>query len=71
MHLFKLTDEQLTQILINDLNLSCTKHSETKDTNVDFSFNDKFKLSYAELVEIVGKARSAGPRLLSCPINQN
>jgi len=71
MHLFKLTDQQLTQMLIDDLNLSSMKHSETKDTNINFGFNDKFELSYAELIEIIGKARSAGPRLLSSPINQN
>lgn len=71
MHLFKLTDEQLTQILIDALDLSFMKHSETKDTNIDFSFNDKFELSYAELIEIVGKARAAGPRLLSSSVNQN
>jgi len=71
MHLFKLTDEQLTQILIDDLNLSFMKHSETKDTNIDFNFDDKFELSYAELVEIIGKARAAGPRLLSSQVNQN
>lgn len=70
MHLFKLTDEQLTQILIDDLDLSFMKYSETKDTNLDFSFNDKFELSYAELIEIVGKARAAGPRLLSSLNNQ-
>lgn len=71
MHLFKLTDEQLTQILLNDLSQSSNKHSETKDSNISFNFDDKFDLSYAELIQIIGKARAAGPRLLSSLDNQN
>lgn len=65
MHLFKLTDEQLTHILISDLNQSRKKHSETKDSNSDFKFDDKFEVSYAELIQIIGKARAVGPKLIS------
>lgn len=71
MHLFKLSDEQLTQILLNDLNQSSKKPSETKESDNDFSYNDKFELSYAELIQIIGKARAAGPRLLFSLNNQN
>ncbi|OEY95967.1 hypothetical protein BJD20_12720 [Acinetobacter proteolyticus] len=70
MHLFKLSDEQLTQILLSGLNQSSKKHSETKDSDIDFSFDDKFELSYAELIQIIGKARAAGPRLLFSLNNQ-
>lgn len=50
MHLFKLTDEQLTHMVLPE-------RFKTKE-------HDKIELTFDELVEIVSKARTAGPRLV-------
>ncbi len=65
MHLFKLTNEQLTQILIPKRFVPPTPE-EFKDRNMVYVFDseDKFELTYDELVEIIGKARQAGPRMI-------
>ncbi|MFW2055719.1 hypothetical protein ACPC5U_13145 [Acinetobacter haemolyticus] len=65
MHLFKLTDEQLTQILIPKRFVPPTP-SEYEGKNMVYVFDseDKFELTYDELVEIIGKARLAGPQLI-------
>jgi len=49
MHLFKLTDEQLTKMILPE-------RYKTEE-------HEKFELTYDELIEIVSKARTAGPRL--------
>lgn len=40
--------------------------AELEGTNVEYVFDseDKFELSYDELLEIIGKARLAGPQLI-------
>lgn len=65
MHLFKLTNEQLAQILIPKRFVH-EKHIELKGKNVEYVFDseDKFELTYDELLEIIGKARLAGPQLI-------
>lgn len=65
MHLFKLTNEQLAQILIPK-RFVAEKPPEMKDKNVVYLFDseDKFELTYDELVEIISKARLAGPQLI-------
>lgn len=50
MHLFKLTDEQLTQMVLPE--------------RFKIDEHDKIELTFEELVEIVSKARTAGPRLV-------
>ncbi|MGR0306584.1 hypothetical protein [Acinetobacter beijerinckii] len=65
MHLFKLTNEQLAQILIPKRFVP-EKPPELKGQNVEYVFDhsDRFDLSYDELVEIISKARLAGPQLI-------
>ena len=65
MHLFKLTDEQLTQMLIPErfVKFTPTEH-ECKNMIYVFNKDDSFNLTYDELVEIVRKARQAGPRMI-------
>ncbi|ENX06491.1 hypothetical protein [Acinetobacter courvalinii] len=65
MHLFKLTNEQLAQILIPKRFVP-EKPSELEGKNVEYVFDseDKFELTYDELLEIIGKARLAGPQLI-------
>ncbi|WP_336937881.1 hypothetical protein [Acinetobacter modestus] len=65
MHLFKLTNEQLAQILIPKRFVP-EKPPELEDKNVEYVFDhsDRFDLSYDELVEIISKARLAGPQLI-------
>ncbi|OEC92716.1 hypothetical protein [Acinetobacter sp. YK3] len=65
MHIFKLTNEQLAQILIPKRFVP-EKPAELKGKNVEYVFDseDKFELTYDELVEIIGKARLAGPQLI-------
>lgn len=65
MHLFKLTDEQLAQILIPKRFIPPTP-PELIDKNMEYAFDndDKFELTYHELVEIISKARLAGPKLI-------
>lgn len=60
-----LTDEQLTQKLI-PARFIPEKPEELKDKNVVYVFDssDSFNLTYDELVEIIGKARMAGPRMV-------
>ncbi|KAB1852309.1 hypothetical protein F4W09_15020 [Acinetobacter tandoii] len=65
MHLFKLTDEQLTQILIPKRFVPPTPSVlERKGMVYVFDSEDKFELTYDELVEIISKARMAGPKLI-------
>ncbi|KOR15264.1 hypothetical protein ABW55_09570 [Acinetobacter sp. C15] len=65
MHLFKLTDEQLAQILIPKRFIPHTP-PELIGKNMEYLFDsdDKFELTYDELVEIISKARLAGPKLI-------
>ncbi|MGZ7881817.1 hypothetical protein [Acinetobacter soli] len=66
MHLFKLTDEQLAQILIPNRFFSPTPPKLIgKSMDYVFDSDDKFELTYDELVEIISKARLAGPKLVS------
>ena len=60
-----LTDEKLTQQLI-PARFIPENPEELKDKNVVYVFDssDSFNLTYDELVEIVGKARKAGPRMI-------
>ena len=65
MHLFKLTDQQLTQILIPERFVPPTPPEyEGKNMVYVFDSDDKFELTYDELVEIISKARQAGPRMI-------
>lgn len=65
MHLFKLTDEQLTQMLIPERFVPPTPPEyEGKNMVYVFDSKDKFELTYDELVEIIRKARQAGPRMV-------
>ncbi|ENX03641.1 hypothetical protein F900_00735 [Acinetobacter modestus] len=66
MHLFKLTDQQLTQMLIPKRFIPPTP-PEYQDKNMAYVFDseDSFNLTYDELVEIISKARQAGPRMAS------
>ncbi|MFW2160858.1 hypothetical protein ACG93T_05660 [Acinetobacter beijerinckii] len=65
MHLFKLTDEQLTQMLIPKRFVPITPPGyEGKNMVYVFDSEDKFELTYDELVEIISKARQAGPRMI-------
>jgi len=65
MHLFKLTNEQLAQMLIPKRFVP-EKPPELEGKNMVYVFDseDKFELTYDELVEIIGKARLAGPQLI-------
>lgn len=65
MHLFKLTDEQLAQILIPKRFVPPTP-VELVGKNMEYTFDsdDKFELTYDEVVEIISKARLAGPKLI-------
>lgn len=65
MHLFKLTDQQLTQMLIPKRFVPPTlpEHGG-KNMIYVFDSEDKFELTYDELVEIISKARQAGPRMI-------
>lgn len=65
MHLFKLTDEQLAQLLIPKRFVPPTP-AELVGKNMKYTFDsdDKFELTYDELVEIISKARLAGPKLI-------
>ena len=65
MHLFKLTNEQLAQMLIPKRFVP-EKPPELEGKNVEdvFDQSDRFDLSYDELVEIISKARLAGPQLI-------
>ena len=60
-----LTDQQLTQQLIPTRFVPETP-DELKDKNVVYIFDseDSFNLTYDELVEIVSKARLAGPKMI-------
>lgn len=65
MHLFKLTDEQLAQMLIPERFVPPTPPEyEGKNMVYVFDSEDKFELTYDELVEIIRKARQAGPRMV-------
>lgn len=50
MHLFKLTDEQLTKMILPE--------------RYKMEEHDKLELTFEELVEIISKARQAGPRMI-------
>ncbi|MDH0562221.1 hypothetical protein [Acinetobacter courvalinii] len=65
MHLFKLTNEQLAQMLIPKRFVP-EKPPELEGKNMVYVFDseDKFELTYDELVEIIAKARLAGPQLI-------
>lgn len=65
MHIFKLSNEQLAQILIPKRFVP-VKPAELEGKNVEYVFDseDKFELTYDELLEIIGKARLAGPQLI-------
>lgn len=65
MHLFKLTNEQLAQMLIPKRFVP-EKPPELEGKNMVYVFDseDKFELTYDELVELIGKARLAGPQLI-------
>lgn len=65
MHLFKLTDEQITQLLIPKRFVPPTPPEyEGKNMVYVFDSEDKFELTYDELVEIISKARMTGPKLI-------
>ncbi|WP_333661057.1 hypothetical protein [Acinetobacter sp.] len=65
MHLFKLSNEQLTQLLIPKRFVPpIPPELEGKNLEYIFDSSDKFELTYDELLEIISKARSAGPRLI-------
>ena len=65
MHLFKLTDEQLAQMLIPERFVPPTPPEyEGKNMVYVFDSEDSFNLTYDELVEIIRKARQAGPRMV-------
>ena len=65
MHLFKLTDEQLTQMLIPERFVPPSPPEyEGKNMVYVFDSEDSFNLTYDELVEIIRKARQAGPRMV-------
>ncbi|WP_212388872.1 hypothetical protein [Acinetobacter junii] len=65
MHLFKLTDEQLTQMLIPERFVPPTPPEyEGKNMVYVFDSEDSFNLTYDELVEIIRKARQAGLRMV-------
>ncbi|WHP05809.1 hypothetical protein QLH32_17680 [Acinetobacter corruptisaponis] len=65
MHLFKLSNEQLTQLLIPKRFVPpIPPELEGKNLEYVFDSSDKFELTYDELLEIISKARSAGPRLI-------
>lgn len=65
MHLFKLTDEQLTQMLIPERFVPPTPPEyEGKNMVYVFDSEDSFNFTYDELVEIIRKARQAGPRMV-------
>jgi len=65
MHLFKLTDQQLTQMLIPKRFVPPTPPEyEGKNMVYVFDSEDKFELTYDELVEIISKARQAGPKMI-------
>ncbi|OTG70551.1 hypothetical protein B9T38_11845 [Acinetobacter sp. ANC 4218] len=59
------TDKELTQKLIPERFIP-PKPPELEGKNVEYIFDseDSFNLTYDELVEIVGKARLAGPRMV-------
>ena len=65
MHLFKLSNEQLAQLLIPKRFIPI-KPKELEGKNVEYLFDseDKFDLTYDELVDIISKARQAGPRMI-------
>lgn len=65
MHIFKLSNDQLAQILIPKRFVP-EKPAELEGKNVEYVFDseDKFELTYDELLEIIGKARLAGPQLI-------
>ncbi|WON79087.1 hypothetical protein OK024_08845 [Acinetobacter sp. UGAL515B_02] len=65
MHLFKLTDEQLAQLLIPKRFVPPTPADLVgKNMGYVFDSDDKFELTYDELVEIISKARLARPKLI-------
>ena len=65
MHLFKFTDEQITQLLIPKRFVPPTPHEyQRKNLLYVFDSDDKFELTYYELVDIISKARMAGPKLI-------
>lgn len=65
MHIFNLSNEQLAQILIPKRFVP-EKPPELENRNMVYVFDseDKFELTYDELVEIIAKARLAGPQLI-------
>ena len=61
----KLTNEKLTQELIPARFIpEIPSKYEGKDVKYVFDSSDAFNLTYDELVEIVSKARNAGPRMI-------
>lgn len=60
-----LTDERLTQMII-PARFIPEKPPELESKNVEYIFDssDSFNLTFDELVEIVAKARLAGPRMI-------
>lgn len=65
MHIFNLTNEQLAQILIPKRFMpEMPPELEGKNMVYVFDSEDKFELTYDELVEIIAKARLAGPQLI-------
>ena len=61
----KLTNEKLTQELIPARFIpEIPPEYEGKNVEYIFDSSDSFNLTYDELVEIVSKARNAGPRMI-------
>ncbi|RZG78568.1 hypothetical protein EXE10_17635 [Acinetobacter sp. WCHAc060033] len=61
----KLTDQKLTQELIPARFIpKVPPEYEGKNVEYIFDSSDCFNLTYDELVEIVSKARNAGPRMI-------
>jgi len=61
----KLTDQKLTQELIPARFIpEVPPELQGKDVKYVFDSSDSFNLTYDELVEIVSKARNAGPRMI-------
>ncbi|ELY6119671.1 hypothetical protein ACV3HB_003437 [Acinetobacter baumannii] len=65
MNFRRLTDEQLTQTLISKRFVPPTPPEyEGKNMVYVFDSEDSFNLTYDELVEIISKARMAGPQMI-------
>lgn len=60
----KITIMTIDMILIGGLTEPTPEDIKDKNTVYVFDSEDKFELTYDELVAIIGKARQAGPRMI-------